>query len=32
MKKKFIAIAAGVAVSAAMAVPAMALENEFHGI
>ena len=32
MKKKFIAIAAGVAVSAAMAVPAMALENEFHGM
>lgn len=32
MKKKFIAIAAGVAASAAMAVPAMALENEFHGM
>ena len=32
MKRKLIAIAAGVAVSAAMAVPAMALENEFHGM
>ena len=32
MKKKFIAVAAGVAVSAAMAVPALALENEFHGM
>src|SRR6266545_831413 len=32
LKKKLLVVAAGTALTAAMAVPAMALENEFHGM